>query len=272
MRNIAKFVIITGALCCFCGCSKSGNSSGSAQGKMEYSQEGIKLAKIAATSEMESFFEGEKAGSSVDWNQVAHIEGRISAKKLVAEYGENEVAADAKYKGKYVIVDGTVSQVGKDIASDAFITISPSDNFFEGVQAYPVKKKEDAVGQLRKGQKISAVCKIEGQMIGFVVGRECDSDSAYLENVKKQVEADIDAIFTNGKLDNPQSEQLKVLAYYAYLAGSRDTKKACDGHSEKACEQLFASVTNDIKNSKLSEKELVVAKNIGVDPKKINAN
>lgn len=270
MRNIAKFAIITGALCCFCGCSKSGNSAASAQGKGEYSPAGIKLAKTAAINEMQAYFsEGKTDTATVNWSEVAQIAERMAAKKLVAEYNENEVAADSKYKGKRVIIDGVVSQVGKDITNDVYITLSAGANPLEGVQAYPIKEKADAAGELRKGQEISVVCKVDGQMIGLVVARECESESSYMGKVAKQVEADIDTIFANGKLSNPQSEELRPLVFYTYLAGARDTTKSCDGGNSKDCQKILASVANDIKNSKLSEKELLVAKNIGIDTKRL---
>ena len=52
-------------------------------------------------------------------NEISDVEPEITVKAsvLAAEYQENEVAADLKYKGKVLLVTGTVDDIGKDIAA-----------------------------------------------------------------------------------------------------------------------------------------------------------
>src|SRR6266567_7478803 len=57
--------------------------------------------------------------SSIDTASEEHsaaaVVSRIRASQIVAEYEANEIAADARYKGKKFIFVGTVGKIGKDI-------------------------------------------------------------------------------------------------------------------------------------------------------------
>ena len=56
----------------------------------------------------------------------------IEASVIMREYAANEVAADANYKGKRVVISGVIGRIGKDILGNAFIVLGESDSF--GVQ------------------------------------------------------------------------------------------------------------------------------------------
>jgi hypothetical protein len=54
----------------------------------------------------------------------------VTSKDLVTEYSENEVAADSKYKGKTIIVEGQIIDIKKGVSGETFIVL-------EGIQGKP---------------------------------------------------------------------------------------------------------------------------------------
>lgn len=265
MGNVARFLAIVGVVCsCCCG----GASAAFAQGTEGFSPAGIRLAKSAVIAEMAAYFSGEATETTVDWSEVAELDGSISPKDMVEEYKENEVAADDAYAGKRVAVSGRVLKIRKDIVDDVYVVIGAGDGPADWIQAYLVNEAAEGAGALRKGQDVDLVCTVKGMLLGHVVLTECDEQGAYMERVKEQVTADVDAVFAGEPISNNQEEELRALVFYGYLAGARDAKNVCSpgpGANADACRKLFAAVYDDIRNDKLSEKELAVAAKLGVD-------
>lgn len=98
----------------------------------------------------------------------------VTAIKLSEEYDANKVAADAKYKDRRLKVTGIIDGIGKDILDDPYVTLEGMPNRLFGVQCMFPKSKEQKLINLKKGQEITLVGKISGELIGNVVLRECD--------------------------------------------------------------------------------------------------
>ncbi len=95
----------------------------------------------------------------------------LSANQLYGAYNDNEVAADAKYKGKIVIVYGTIQNIGKDIMDDAYIVIG-GGGFLNGVQCMFTKGEQSSVSRLSKGQQVTVKGEVGGKM-GNVLVTKC---------------------------------------------------------------------------------------------------
>ncbi len=95
----------------------------------------------------------------------------LSANQLYGEYNSNEVAADSKYKGKTVIVTGTIQNIGKDIMDDAYIVIG-GGGFLDGVQCTFTKGEQSSVARLSKGQQVRVKGEVSGKM-GNVLVNKC---------------------------------------------------------------------------------------------------
>lgn len=93
---------------------------------------------------------------------------KISALDLYKAYHANEVAADGQYKGRMLVVSGTVTTIGKDIMDDPYVSLQ-ADNEFETVNAYFGKDKVDELSRLKKGDSISVTCRGNGMTIGSPV-------------------------------------------------------------------------------------------------------
>lgn len=92
----------------------------------------------------------------------------VTPKQLFADYEENEVSADDKYKGKILRVSGTVAKIGKDVLDTPYIEFAASSVF--GVQC--MFDDTAALTSLKKGQKLTVRCKGDGKF-GNVILRGC---------------------------------------------------------------------------------------------------
>ncbi len=94
----------------------------------------------------------------------------LSANQLYSEYHNNEVAADAKYKGKVVIVSGTIQDIRKDIMDNAYIVIG-GRGFLDGVQCTFTKGEESSVARLSKGERVTIKGEVAGKMGNVLVNK-----------------------------------------------------------------------------------------------------
>lgn len=98
---------------------------------------------------------------------------RRSADALFAEYEANEVQADNAYKGKWLKVDGTVDDIGKDIVDTPYVTLHVNASGLGGVQAMFTRNKDESmIGGFHKGQYVEFVCRADGKLFNVLL-RNC---------------------------------------------------------------------------------------------------
>lgn len=97
---------------------------------------------------------------------------KISASQLFNEYQANEVAADQRYKGKWLLVSGTVQSIDKNAFNNIVVRLRTSNEFM-GAMAHLDDAHEGLAASLNKGQKIQLECKGGGIVIGSPVLKEC---------------------------------------------------------------------------------------------------
>lgn len=90
---------------------------------------------------------------------------KISAAKLYADYHANEVLADQKYKGKWLMVTGTVMEIGKDFTDSPYLRLG-ENNQFETVNGYFSKSHLAELAQIKKGVVVDITCRGNGMIIG----------------------------------------------------------------------------------------------------------
>ncbi len=95
----------------------------------------------------------------------------ITAAELDKVYQENEVNADSRFKGKLLLVSGTVGDISKDFTDDMILTLK-GENLI-GVRAYVSDADKAAVANVKKGQSVSVICKGDGMMVGSPVLKGC---------------------------------------------------------------------------------------------------
>ena len=95
----------------------------------------------------------------------------VSPQALFDAFEQNEVAADDRYKGKWIEISGTIDNIGKDILDKMYLTLEAEQPLF-GVQAFFADKHKSALASLAKGDPVTLLCKCSGKM-GNVLLREC---------------------------------------------------------------------------------------------------
>lgn len=89
----------------------------------------------------------------------------VSAAELHKAYSENEVKADAQYKGRDILLTGKVTKIEKDFMGDPYIGLA-SGQRFQDVLVYDLPV-EVAIN-MNKGQTVSLNCRVSGRTLGNV--------------------------------------------------------------------------------------------------------
>lgn len=97
----------------------------------------------------------------------------VQLETLLSEYKDNEVRADAAYKGKVVRLSGKVGDIKKDILDKPYVTIGSGARFeIPQVQCMLTASSAGAAMQLSKGADVTVTGKINGLMMNVLV-RDC---------------------------------------------------------------------------------------------------
>lgn len=89
----------------------------------------------------------------------------VTAAQLFTDYKGNEVAADDKYKGKALLVTGTVSEVRKDFTESIIIGLRSSNQFMP-VDAHVADSEKGKAAQTTKGASVVLRCEGKGMIVG----------------------------------------------------------------------------------------------------------
>ncbi len=142
---------------------------------MQIQQSVTTRARSIASAGLLALFTALAAGSAETNSDAGKVASEptaynLTAEQIYADFEANQIAADTKYKDKVVTVTGAISGIGKDVASNAYVTIGGMG--LDGVQCLFPKGQESAISQLSKGQSITAKGKVSGKM-GNVIVRNC---------------------------------------------------------------------------------------------------
>ncbi len=85
----------------------------------------------------------------------------LSAEQLFGDYESNEAAADSKYRGRVVVVSGTIQSSGIDLMNNTYIVIG-GEGLLDGVQCSFIKDQKSSVSLLSRGQNV----KVKGEVVG----------------------------------------------------------------------------------------------------------
>jgi hypothetical protein len=96
----------------------------------------------------------------------------VSAPTIHKAYHANEVAADAQYKGKRVLLTGTIEGIKKDAFDSPYLSID-SGQMFMTVHCSFAKDSLGQLAQLSKGNSVKVSGKVQGMVVGSVMVRDC---------------------------------------------------------------------------------------------------
>lgn len=110
---------------------------------------------------------GDESGSSDSGDEAANGGSsskpiKVTAKKILKEFEENEAAADSKYKGERVRVSGVVDKVDTEfIDEDEYVVRVGAGTDFDLTTVNCDDQSSEAVSSLKKGQDITVVGEFE---------------------------------------------------------------------------------------------------------------
>jgi hypothetical protein len=104
--------------------------------------------------------------------EPAEIAVNVNALQLWSDYQANEVAADARYKGKALWVRGMVVNIRKDFTDSVVVELG-TPNEFERVEAYLKDSETDKAAALSKGDPIIVLCRGKGMVVGSPMLSDC---------------------------------------------------------------------------------------------------
>lgn len=96
----------------------------------------------------------------------------VTVEEILAAYDANGVAAEARFKDRWLRISGRIDDIGTDVLNTPYVTMKRPNDLF-GVQAMFQRNKDEAlVGAFSKGQSLTLTCKHSGKL-GSVILREC---------------------------------------------------------------------------------------------------
>lgn len=83
--------------------------------------------------------------------------------KLISNYDANEVAADKRYKGKIIRVEGVITDFGTELLGHKYVTIEHPNIPFYYVQCVFKREYSDRLARYSKGDVISVTGECRGK-------------------------------------------------------------------------------------------------------------
>lgn len=118
------------------------------------------------------FFGGVDESTSRRMPQTETINSiAISANHLINAYDENEVAADSKFRGEWLLINGVVTDITKNFTDD--VEIHLGGNGLISVIAELNESEINKAANLNKGQQISVLCKGRGSVLSSPYVSNC---------------------------------------------------------------------------------------------------
>ena len=109
------------------------------------------------------------------WDQILSISGHANARKIIADFEENEVSSHQKYKGKW-IVRGKVFGIHNDIKGATVFL----DNQYQ-IGAFNAKINDmDFAASLSKGDIIEVVCNDIDEAVTIIYGDDCEAYNSWI--------------------------------------------------------------------------------------------
>ena len=106
--------------------------------------------------------EDEADYSSLDYSSPSY---RVNYKALAGEFENNSLAAESKYEGKLIYVEGPVNSIDKDILDNPYVSISGQYDFAM-IQCFLTGDEVSGASSLRKGQRIVVAGVVGGTTLG----------------------------------------------------------------------------------------------------------
>jgi hypothetical protein len=99
---------------------------------------------------------------------------QVELRKLLSEYGDNEVRADEAFKGRVIQTSGVVGEVKKDIVGDTYVLVGTGRQFELPVLQCSLNSNQvKKAATLTKGARVTVRGRVTGLMLNVQAG-DCE--------------------------------------------------------------------------------------------------
>ncbi|MCX9004317.1 OB-fold putative lipoprotein [Citrobacter portucalensis] len=154
----------------------------------------------------------------------------VSAEKIAADYDANEARGDRDYKGKPIVISGTVEKIRSTMGDVPAVELKTNVGV-HGVSLYFTKENENLAIDLNKGDKVSYACIGDGSVLGDPVLRGCMPTYEYVDAASDAMYKDTMAMLKDIK--DPNSEANSFVLFTKMITRLTDEYKLCSATDAK---------------------------------------
>lgn len=96
----------------------------------------------------------------------------FSAQEVTDAYEKNTVSADQQFKGKWILMEGVVTNISTDISDDAYVTFDTNNSFYSPRASF-IKEENEKLALLTKGQHVVVLCLGDGDTLKSPRLKDC---------------------------------------------------------------------------------------------------
>jgi hypothetical protein len=181
----------------------------------------------------------------------AQLDWRTTSREYDSAYQANEIAADNDYKGKRILVSGTISAIDKDFVGGGYLTLTGSNPL--GVHAALTESSMGEAASFRMGQKVNLVCNGSGRVIGTATLDKCELASDYIREINRTIPSRITE-FLQGTRKLRKAAALPVATMYV-TGKLLTTTSPCISDEKHSCAAEAEAISKDPEKLQAIEKE-----------------
>jgi hypothetical protein len=205
------------------GGAPAGTSRG-ANPKPEINQLGLAFAQALLSDDIADALNGGKSNIGLP---SLGIDYSVSSLQLAREYSDNEVAADAKYKRKLLLISGRIKSINKDFSDSAYLSLPGIDDFSQ-VQAHLDDEGATDAASYKRNASVMLVCTGAGMIIQSPMLRDCTPANRYAARIDKEWRKKLATWFADGgKWPGDDKSGTALAAMYVARTAMPDAS-ACD--------------------------------------------
>ena len=210
------------------------------------------MAVYLARDDMAGRVSGGKAVMLMeDVLRLTKIDIMVDATKYQSDYDANEIAADKRYRGRKILLVGTIRSIEKDFMERGYLTLG-ADSLL-GVRAQLSDRGMAGAESLRAGSRIYLVCDSGERIIGTATADNCQRFSQYSQEIGPSL-TEVFTDFLSGRKALPK--RLATAVTYGYVLGSSlPASSPCFADDDEACSSSVVAIGNDKARSQALQQE-----------------
>jgi hypothetical protein len=217
--------------------------------KDSLSERGVSLAAGLLADDLKASLGGDSSAISKDEAlAVAHIGIAVEARKYEADYNSNEIAADNKYRGKKILLTGTVKAINKNALGQGYFELR-GGNPYIGVEAVLTDQVSGWAQQVHKGEIAYMVCDPSVRVVTVATLANCVSLYQHIDELTPALKDDVRTILS-GKRPVPRHVAQVIAASYAAATLLPPDSPCFSDLQASPCTSSLATV----KNAEMKEK------------------